>query len=275
MAAYVGPIGALVKVRTPTRVRPTVARPASARVTLGGRRKVHLGARALRGQHVALPYSSPGDVANLAALVAGEYGPGPFWWVDPWAQVTNLYTPAASTLDAGTWATANGPAAAGGAVQLDDGVLAGRSIVPSGSGVTVYLGRRLGVRDDTPVLPGVPVTASVWVSGDSVTVRAQFVDAAGALLTSATTTYSAGGTPRRVSVTGTPPATATAVYVAVTGATRIARPALTWTSGVRPWHVGQGMPRVAITALDSDVVTAWDGAHGQGLTAAFTVLEVG
>jgi hypothetical protein len=221
-----------------------------------------------------MTFATPEELANLSAVITGEFGPGPFWWVDPYAQRTNLLTPEASTLDGGTWGTSVGATVtAGGAVALDGGGRAGRSLVIGSASDTVFLPRHEGARDDIPVTPSRPVTASVWATGSSVQVGLRFVDAAGTLLTTAFATHMPGGIMRRISVTGTPPTTAVACYLGITGATRIARPAITWTSDLKGWDVGQGIPRAVITAMDGDVIAAWDSL--QGRSATFLVTEVG
>lgn len=273
--AWIGPLGALVEVRTPRGLAPSVARATTYRTTLGGVRKAHQAPRALRQLAVDLSYSTPEQVATLAALVSGEYGPGPFWYVDPWAAVTNLLTPAASTLEPGSW-TMTGTVVAAGAVPLVGGGRAGRSLALASTADQVFLPRRNGARDDVPVVPGRRVTASVYATGAAVSVRIQWVDTAGAGISIATAVGSfAGPALGRVAVTATPPAGAAAMYVVAFGASRIARPAVTWTDEARGWYPGQGMPRCLVSGLDTNVVLAHDDTAGQGAQHTFAVTEVG
>ncbi|KZM78405.1 hypothetical protein [Cellulosimicrobium sp. I38E] len=273
--AWVGPLGGLVEVRAPRGIAPSVARATTYRTTLGGVRKAHQAPRALRQLAVDLSYSTPEQVANLAALVSGEYGSGPFWYVDPWAAVTNLLTPTASTLEPGSWTT-TGTVTAAGAVPLVGGGRAGRSLAVASTADQVFLPRRNGARDDVPVVPGRPVTASVYATGAAVSVRIQWVDAAGAGLSSVTAGGSfAGPELGRVAVSAMPPPGAAAMYVVAFGASRLARPAVTWTDEARGWYPGQGMPRCLFPGLDTSVVLAHDDPDGRGAQHTFTVMEVG
>jgi hypothetical protein len=252
------------------------------RTTLGGAVKAQLGKRTAREIKVDHEMVDPAGIANLAALVAGEYGGGPFWWVDPWAQVTNLLTPAASVLEVGTWRAEDAAKAVSAAsVLLADGGRAGRSIVVGVPSELLTLPRRptasgWPAADNIPVLPGKPVTASVYASGTAVDVRMQWLDAAGTSLGSQTArTAAPGAIARRCSVTGVPPEGAASCYVAVTGANVIARPAVTWTARVMPWHVGQGMPRVVVAAIDEDPALASIAPGRQWAASSYTVTEVG
>jgi hypothetical protein len=270
--AWIGPIGGLVEVRCPAALAPSTSRPTSYRTTLGGVRKAQVSQRTQHGQQVALSFTRPQDVANLYAIVEGEFGAGPFWWVDPWATHTNLLAPRASMLEVGTWST-DGVVVESGAVALPGGGCAGRSLSLANPAGTVFFPRYAGGSDNVPVLPGKPVTGSVYALGSTVTVRVQWLDAAGTAAGSVSAQTSSPAGLTRCSVTAVPPSNAVACYVAVTGASILARPAVTWTDGVLPWHVGQGMPRVVIDAVAGDVVAAWDGLQGQ--TATFAVTEVG
>jgi hypothetical protein len=279
MTAWVGPLGSLLPVEFTTGLERSAERPSSTRTTLGGRRKAQIGPRLHREIKVGHDLVNPEGIANLAAIVAGEFGPGPFCWVDEWAQVTNLLTPQASMLETGTWATSSSAqVAVGGSVLLPGGGRAGRSLVVNGSTDAVYFPYRDGVIDRIPVIPGRPVTASVYALGAVVNVRLTFVDAAGTGIYSASAVTNpglAGPTLMRCSAFGVAPADAVSCYAAVTGATRIARPAVTWTPEVTPWHVGRGIPRAIVTALDESARLAGAASGRQWASADYAITEVG
>lgn len=274
MSTWVGPLGGLVQVRTSSGITPHIERSVNLRTTLGGVQKAQLGLRTTRTRAHTLSVTKPEDVASFEALIAGEYGVGPFHWIDPWAQVSNLLTPAAAVLDTGTW-YASTAAAFGGPVALADGGRAGRSLTVDSAGIAYW------PADGTkftpmPCVPGVPVTATAYVSGTGVTVAIHWVQADGTAIstvTSAAVTVP-GPTLQQIAITGTPPASAAGMYMTVAGADVITRPAITWTDQPMPWRAGQGLPKVIVTALDSEVQLAHKNA-GALATYTFTVTEVG
>lgn len=279
MMAWIGALGQMAYVKCPSALGRSTDRPTTYRTTLGGVRKAQIGPRVQRVLQVQHGLATPADVSAIEAMVAGEYGPGPFWYVDPWAEVTNLLTPQASVLEVGTYLGGSGSVVTeGGGSRLDDGTRAGRSVVVGSESDTVYLPRRTGYAgyDYVPVIPGVPVTASVYASGANASVRVQFLDAAGASTGNGAHVTSAGGsTLTRCAVTATPPAGSVSAYIAVTGVVRFARPAITWTSEVMEWSPGNGVARCRVSGLNTSAIAAHKNNGGRLMSLDFTVTEVG
>lgn len=263
---YLGPLGGLVQVTAPGWADTVeTVRPASTQVTIGGRVLAQMGPRAHRSRAITLHPSTPSEVATLAGFVEGEHGPGPFWWVDPWAQVTNAL-PARASLLLDPWPGAS----AGGSVVLDDGARAGRSLVVSGA-QAAYLSAD-GAVLRLPAVAGVPVCASAWLSGADVVLRLEAVSAAGVVVASVSATGRAGW--GRASVVLAPAAGVHHLRLAVSGTGRIARPSVTFTNQPTEWGVGLGAPAVVVTGLSQQAVpTAGLGTWYAG--GGFQIVEVG
>lgn len=284
MTAYIGPLGALVEFECPSSLAPTTSRAASSRASATGVIKEQQAPRTNRQWQVGIGLATPSQIAGLAALVEGEFGPGPFWFVDPWAAVTNLMTPRASTLQEGYWATVSGTWTPGGSYVTDDtGQRVGSTLAcPVGGSLrmpTYPQPNGATPTDFVPVIPGRPVTCSVWMTGVDADIRVIFRDAYGDIVSrvdSAPQTI-VGGRLRRVHVSTTAPIGAAGVEFRPRNARQVARPAVTWTSAPVDWHVGQGAPRTTVTGLDQDVIMAIaDPSDSRRYTgASFTVREVG
>jgi hypothetical protein len=278
MHTYLGPLGGMVALKCPSGLRPSSSRPMSTSVTLGGVSKAQMGPRTARTWDVSLDAVTPAELAGLAALVEGELGVGPFAFVDPWARVTNLMPPSATIFPEGGPKTWGGPAVPGGPVDLADGGRAPSSLL-SADGAAGILPYRRGLADGVPVVPGQVVTGSMYVSGPgTLDVRLQFSTSVGGTFTTAAvkTVTNTGPELVRVDVTATAPDGAVAAVVRHAGATRIARPAITWTPTVLDWMPGQGAPRVVVPDLAHAVILAMGHSTGGRYTAAsFTVREVG
>lgn len=196
----------------------------------------------------------------------------PWVWVDPYAQVTNMFSPEQSVLLPGSWVGAD--SYEGGTAVTTDGVFAVRTLT-SLAGGSMDFGYRDGVADHPAVVPGTPVTASVFARGAG-SVHLAFLDWAGAVLgAELPAVYSHAGL-SRVSVTATPPDGAATARLRVTGASQTAMPALTWTSDLAEWSTGHGCNRVVIQGLSESVSYATTSALGLRRTGLnFTVREVG
>lgn len=275
MTIYIGPLGGLVEVDCPSGLRTAADRPVSTRVTTSGVVRQQVSRRASREWDVQWGAARPEQIANLAALAAGEFGIGPFWFVDPWAQVTNLLAPAASTLES----SPPSGMTAGGPVDLADGSRAGRSWVVANPATIHHTSYVDGILSRVPVVNGTPACGSVYASGSSVDVRLQWYDASSAFLSNTAWRSSApGGQMVRCWQVGNPPVGAHSVSVQARGANRFTRPAVTWTSFLTDWHVGQGAPSVAIPAsLSQDVILATRESRAGGRLASVstTIREVG
>lgn len=274
-AAYIGPLGGLIRIPNyQGGLTSQSERVTTEKVTTSGVRRMQVAQRTYREWSVSSTMDSS-EAAQLAAIVAGEFGYGPFWFVDPWAQVTNLMAPRASMLEGEPPAGIT----VGGPVNLADGTRAGRSWVVADPATVHHVNYLDGVLHRIPVRNGQTVTGSVYASGaGSVDVRLQWYDAAGAFLSNTGyTSHTPGASLARLWCYGNPPVGAHSVSVQVRGANRLARPALTWTTFVADWHVGQGAPSVAIPAtLAQDVILATRDARGARYAAVSTTIrEVG
>lgn len=275
MSAFIGPLGGLVEIECPSSLRPTMERPFAEKSTTSGIVRQQVSQRTRRQWDFAVGVATPSEAAQLAAIVAGEFGYGPFWFVDPWAQVTNLMAPRASLLES----TPPAGITVGGPVNLADGTRAGRSWVVANPATVHHVNYLDGALHRIPVRNGQTVTGTVYASGaGSVDVRLQWYDAAGAFLSNTGyTSHAPGASLARLWCYGNPPVGAHSVSVQVRGANRLARPALTWTTFVADWHVGQGAPSVAIPAdLSQDIILATRDARGGRYAAVSTTIrEVG
>ncbi|MDN4611957.1 hypothetical protein [Arthrobacter burdickii] len=230
--------------------------------------KAQHGRRAPRAWQVGIGTATPAELGQLMGLMHGLYGPPPWVYVGPWAQVTNLLPPAASMLLPGSW---SGAGVSGGTVTLEGGTRPSYSVL-SDTGAELRL-------PAVPVVAGVPVTGSVWGAGSSgCSIHLDFRNATGATLSTASASHAAavGGPLPRRSVTGTPPAESVDAVLRVTGALRAAQPAVTWTPDMAAWAAGGGAPKVVARGLSEAVQLAVrDEAYLRRSSASFVLEEVG
>ena len=275
MTAYLGSLGSLVRVECPADQSKDTERPTRYVSTLGGSMFAQVGPRTKRSWDVRLPrISTPAEVATWQAFVEGEYGDGPWWFVPEMAATTNLVSPRGSVLDHGG-SVHGGTSPNGGPMVLPDGSRAGRSWLVEPD-VTLIL-PWVGGSERVPVLPGVPVTASLWVAGSTTPqMRVAVYDGNGSFTRYVYGTTSTGAVAERFSVTFTPNAGESSCVIFLAGASsayRVARPAVTWTDSVRPWAVGAGAPAVHVAGFSEDVTLAVDGR--EMVSASLKVQEVG
>lgn len=272
--SYLGPLGGLVPLTAQAApiagLGSSSARPMSYRTTLGGVRKAQAGQRTHRRWSVDLGQgTAPEAAATLSAFVAGEFGTGPWWWVDPWAMVTNLASPRGAALEVGDL---TGATLTVGTVHLGGAAYAGRHLQLGGA--TVDLPHVRGNPEPVPVLPGRPVTVSAWVDGG--TVAALFRNAAGGVVATSPGRAADGTGWQRVADTAVAPPSAASVQVRVSGANRTARPAITWTPHLLGYFGGQGAPAVVVDGGSGlDVGFAAPEPDGQFAAFKFTIEEVG
>lgn len=224
----------------------TTTRATNYQTTLGGQLRAQVSPVALREWQCQLPLSEPGEVARFKGLVMGLYGLGPFAWVPVDASVTNVLTPAAS-MPGPKYATWSGA-----------GVPAGVWVIPGLGTVrhsVLATGMVLTLGQNTPVVPGLPVTGSVYIAGaGDVSVWMRTVDATGATMDNVKTVVSATQVPTRV-VVSVPVVSSAAVsgHVIVSGASQVALPAVSWTPSAAPWAPGGGSNAVFVDAFDTDL----------------------
>lgn len=271
MSAWIGPLGSLVQIaRYKGSLGVDSGSRSTFRRTLGGNMFEQRGPRARRTWSVDCP-ASPVEASQFEALVDGFYGPPPWAWVDPSSQLTNLFSPEQALLDAGTYSTGTG-ITQGGAGTTADGIRFGRSLNVSG-GAEVSLHRRASQTERLPVLPGVPVTASVYASG-SASIRIDWTSSTGVFISNTTGATTTGSYTRRTH-TATPPADAAGAQVVVVGATGLTLPAFTWTTSVQPWAKGRGATKVTVDGVSESVQVVSSSSDGNLSSFSFTVRELG
>lgn len=270
MSAWIGPPGGLVEIlHYKGGLSVSQERAQSTRTTLGGRVKVQRGPRVRREWSASTPHADPNEAASFLALI--QAGTPPWAWVDPYAQVTNMFTPEQSTLVPGSWAGSGW--SQGGAVLVDG--LQAPSSVSHPSGATVDFGFRNGSSDRPAVIPGLPVSASAVLRGSG-GFGIQWVDWSGATIGSATTSYN-NPSLARVSVENrVPPAGAARARLFASGALQAAMPCLSWTPEASKWSMGRGCTRAVVEGLSEDIqeASSWDVARRRS-ALSFTVREVG
>lgn len=258
MAGYIGPLGRMIKILWPTPVKVT-----------NPTRYATKDAQARRWAFVASPASAPrrewslevtgtnAETAELAQLVAGAFGEGPWVFVPDEATVTNVLTPAESML-AGV-ANAGAVDAVGGA--------GGRS--HTGGGLVT-------IAEACPCIPGEPVTVTVDMAGASGVLTVQPVNAAGQPAGPARTVRPSSELMQRVSVTiPALPLSARAVKIQTRGASTVARPQVTWTDGPVPWDMGAGAASVIIEEAQTTYASYEFHMREMWRTLSLTIREVG
>lgn len=268
MSAFLGPAGALVEFKCPSAEDISRADNVSLDWTLGGVQKAQYGARAPRAWRLSIDTATPEQLAGLAGLVAGLYGPPPWVYVGSWAQVTNLLPPPASVFAPGSW---SGAGIAGGPVDLAGAPRPALSVLNASGGVISL--------SPVPVIAGVPVTGSAWAAGSSsYQLLLVFRNAAGGTVSTTSATVVAGvGAPLvRGSVTAVPPVGAVEVQLRLVSALRAAQPAVTWTPDMAAWMVGEGAPKVIAQGLSQAVQLAVrDEPYMRRAGVSFNLEEVG
>ena len=269
MSTYVGPAGNLIRFERMSAEQIDVAERVRFDTTLGGVQKAQIAGTSPRSWQVGMAAAAPQDISHLSGLLEGLYGPPPWLYLGPWAQVNNLLAKATSMFLPGSWSGIG--VMAGGPLLLADGSTPRYSVSTIG-GVPITVAT-------LPVVPGVPVTASAWASGDTeFSLSLVFLDAGGATLDTVTarTQATMAEPPRRGSVTAVPPAGSVNARFRILGARRAALPAFTWTKDLAPWAVGEGAPKVVARGLSKSVLLASrDKSYLRRLSMNFTLEEVG
>lgn len=265
--AYLGPRGDMFMfAHVRGSLSTNTARATTYQTTLGGQLRAQVSPIVLREWQCQLPLSEPAEVGRFKGLVAGLYGLGPFSWVPVDASVTNVLTPAMSMPGPkfATWAGAGTPA--------------GSWVVPGMGQVrhsVIQTGAVLTFGEDTPVVPGLPVTGAAYVAGaGEIQVYVQTVDAPGNIVDAASTKVEGAMAATRVEATVpfvSP--SAVSVRVRVQGAMQAGLPSISWTKRAAPWMPGGGSRAVVIDAYDSDLQQLNSAKHLYE-TVSFTVKEM-
>ena len=266
MPAYLGQPGRLVPIRCQSAPVKRADRY-TAETTLEGAVKVQRSPGARRSWEVGLGLATAAQIAALWGFDDGEWGNGPFVWVSPEAQVSNLLTPAQASCDKSTLYTAG--VLAGGPMSLGADGDAGRSFLNPDPAVTFRFGGQAA-----PVIPGRTVTASAYLIGAGAKIQIRWEDAAGTYISTSTSgAQGTAGAPVRAYLTSTPPANAAIAYVNALSTSQAARPALTWTDTLVPYGPGGGCPKAIVDAVERDPRVLTDTRYRA--SAQFTVTEVG
>lgn len=268
---YLGTPGRMIKLKCPVAQRDSSDAGYRFVTTLEGKRKAQVVPGRRRVWDVSTGrLTTPDQVATLAEFASGAWGPGPFWFVPEAAAQVNLMSP--HDISDPIRMSAGIP---GGPLPLQDGGVAATSKLklPGDSGHISW--RNDATESDPPVLPGVPVTGSAWVTGHGAYVMLQFTLESGSIISSASSNaIDSAGVGVRVSVTATPPEGAAMVRLTVRNAERAARPAVTWTDGPMEWGEGLGCHKAVVDEVARDLVRAVPGRQMYSDTS-FVVTEVG
>lgn len=258
MAGYLGQLGRMVKILWPTPVK--VTNPTRYEVQSAPARRwafVSSPASARRREWSLDVTGTNAETAELAQLVVGAFGDGPWIFVPDEATVTNVLTPAESML--------SGVANAGAA----DGVGGAGARSRTGGGP-------ITIAEACPCIPGEPVTVTVDMAGAAGVLSVQPVNAAGQPVGPAVTARPSGELMERVSaVIRALPLGACAVKIQTRGSTTVTRPQVTWTDGPVPWDMGAGAASVIIEEAQTTYTSYEFHLREMWRTLSLTIREVG
>lgn len=238
MAFWIGPLGALKQVLWPVSLKET-APTRWAIQTAASRRWAFMAHTGGRRSWAAEVKGTQEDTAYLSVL-AQSSRTAPLIFVSDEAAATNVLTPTQSLLEG---------VANGGPFSVHDGPSSLSSVTGGGRAV---------VADTVPVVPGLPVTVSIYVQGSGASLSMQFYDSQGAAVGTQATKTSQSDAVQRLAVSiSTVPLKAAFITVRVSGASQAALPAVSWTAGPVPWDVGMG----CTSAVIGEVTTTYEGLH--------------
>lgn len=270
---YIGTPGAMVKIPGSTALETTLDRVPTLYRTVGGSQKAQY---PMGNKRTWVVKSVEGEQSTFAAsitpFIAGEYGDGPFVFVSDWAYHTNLMSREASTLQ-GVLGT--GTSSAGG-MQVDGEVWAGNSRIARPN-QPVYL-TYVKAFEYVPVVPGKPVTASVYVKGTGARVELWFYDAAKENVIKHVSSASPDALLHRIHITATPPSTHCLCLVRLLSPVepvQFARPAVTQSPAPVPWKVGSTLYKAVITDYSLTPIRIDAAAGRADADVSFTITEVG
>lgn len=195
------------------------------------------------------------------------YGRGPFSLVSTEAQIANVLTPTQASLVTPMSSTMV-PA---GPVRIGD------QFLPASVSVDIPSAWQ-PLADYVPVVPGVPVTVSLWCMATAASAPMMTVVwRSGSLLDSAsqTVTGTNGGTWQRLVWQGVPPAGVDSIRFGLRSSVKFAAgPQVTWTSGPVDWAGGRGATAVNVDSIDIAPLSL-SGSGEQQADLTWTALEVG
>lgn len=263
MPDYLGPLGGLVPIPTASEI--SVARESRYRISTTVENLTRAQIRSApqpRKWEVSHLLVTPGQFDVLEAFALGLYGHGPFFYVGADARALSVLTPAQSALrNVGPEFAPAGPV-----------MLSGRSYPVS---LTASIPSSWRGLVDAPVVPGVPVTASIWVqSATGAPIISVGWVVGGNIPETLSVTGSSGGMWQRLTWTGTPPAGAAQLRLGVrSSVTAVAGPQVTWTPGPVPYAMGRGADSVIVESTAMTPTILVPGASYA--SASYTIREVG
>lgn len=268
IGAYLGAPGSMrMFARLKGSSSESASRASSYKTTLGGRQRVQVSPQVLREWSCSLPLATPEESQHLKALTSGVFGLGPFAWVPVQATVTNVLSLGASMPGPSHRSWVGGGGDPIGSWQVPGLGLVRHSVIMDGSLATLGSG--------TPVVPGMPVTGAVYVSGSAKTVvSTQVLDAAGSIIAFAAETVPASHEPRRFSTTvPVVPELGVSVRIRVVDGMQVGLPSISWTTQAAAWVPGGGSTQVVVEGFDADLKHAseWQGVFED---ISFTVKEL-
>lgn len=193
-------------------------------------------------------------LGTLHDFVSGAWGAGPFVWVSDEASAGNVLTPSQAEFRVPPASTASA-----GPRRGSDGEWAASSLLSSYTGAA-----GTPVITDVPVVPGVPVTASVDVSrfpaGAAPRIVLRTITSTGAFNQSVIVAGSAVDGMQRVSATITPDALAASARIDIMSDVQyLTRPQVTWTAGPVPYRPGAGCAQAVVDDMSSTILSAVRG----------------
>ena len=264
MSAWLGVPGNMVELKCPASAAYQQAPDLSVETTLGGRDKAQVGRTIAREWSLNMGPAHQGAATALTRFQHGLYGQGPWWFIDPWAAVTNVLTPAQSL-----------PGPRNGGPR--NAVPAGAWWVP-GVGMLSHSVLTSGVSsfEQAPVVPGTPVTAGAYVAGEGGGwVSVQVLDRTGAVISTGTTYLDLTSTPvwEEATLPAVPAAGHTARLAVSAEVQQVALVAVNWASSIGEWAPGQGCSRALVGDTTVDPVTAVNNA-GARATHEAKIIEL-
>lgn len=264
--SFLGPVGSLIPVKCASQLTVAGGRQVSFTRTLG-KQKAFLGKVSAREWSVDIGLAKPHELSGLRWLA--ENVNSPMVWYAPDAVVGNVLTP-----DAANFSPESHTGLGGSLVEVES-----VGHIPSvlADGRNFSLPWRGGSLDPIPVVPGRPVTVSVWlrggdVNGDQAQISVIWRDIIGSNMNTESTRFPATGELVRRSVTLTPPAGAVSLSLQL-WCVQAAGVAVTLTDDVGPYSPGKGARRVIAHGLSESLILVTQDRSIS--SASFTVTEVG
>lgn len=267
MTIYIGSLGRMINLPNIESQSMKPSETMSFQTTLEGRVVAQRLPASRREWSLGAKMYRPTELAVVESFANGEWGSGPFFFVPAEAPVVNVLTPDVARLDPGVLSSSTSP---DGPLLTPDG-WAARSV--SRVQTIGFFGT-----SHTPVVPGVPVTGSAYVTGADGGVRLYWYDRDGAQISWNTSPVrSTASEVVRSYVTAVPPEGAVSCRLSFVFGTQATRPAITWTDQPYQWGDGYGCEKAVVLGPSRDLVKALRNSpdSGRWTTIGFTVREVG